>query len=118
MTSDDFTFDDDPDPDFDTAEEGNSPGSGAVESYSEPMTKRDARKIATIRAASMMLNDEGPPYFTTLGARTDYDEEEIDRVVEQQEWLGYSLLSRYDLEPSDLPTGDTSIREAVLNGSL
>lgn len=82
------------------------------------MTKRDARKIATVRNASMMLNDEGPAYFTTLGERTEYKEEEIDKVVEQQEWLAHSLLSRYDLEPRDLPTGDKSIREAVLEGSL
>jgi len=82
------------------------------------MTKPEARKIATIRAASMMLSDEGPAYYTTLGERTEYGEEEIGRVVEQQEWLAYSLLSRYDLEPNDLPTGDTSIRTAVLDGSL
>jgi len=82
------------------------------------MTKREARKIATIRAARMMLSGEGPAYYTTLGARTGYNESEIDKVVEQQEWLGRSLLSRYGLEPTDLPIGDESIREAVLSGSL
>jgi len=82
------------------------------------MTKREARKVATIRAASMMLADEGPAYYSPLGAKTGYDESEVDKVVEQQKWLACSLLSRYGLEPTDLPTGDESIREAVLNGSL
>jgi len=73
------------------------------------MTKREARKIATLNTAarlSMMENFYHP----------DIDDD--DKVREQEHRLARKLAARYDVTVGGLPFDEQTIAERVLGGSL
>jgi hypothetical protein len=75
------------------------------------MTKRDARKIATLFTAQMLTGQDAP----LVG---DLTVEEADKVQKQEERLGRKLAARYDLEIADIPVCPAEIVRKVRNGSL
>ena len=74
------------------------------------MTKRDARKIAILFAARMLVQNDAPSAGLTV--------DEADKVQEQEECLGRKLAARYDLDMTDIPIPPSEIVQAVRDGSL
>lgn len=75
------------------------------------MTKRDARKIATLLAAEHLTGQNAP----LVG---DLTVDEADKVQEQEERLARKLAARYDLDIADIPVPPAEIVQGVRDGSL
>jgi hypothetical protein len=75
------------------------------------MTKRDARKIATLISAQRLTGLDAP----LVG---DLTVEEADKVQKQEERLGRKLAARYDLDIDDIPVHPSEIVQGVRDGSL
>jgi hypothetical protein len=75
------------------------------------MTKRDARKIATLMAARHLTGQNAP----LVG---DLTVDEADKVQKQEERLARKLAARYDLEIADIPVPPAEIARKVREGSL
>jgi hypothetical protein len=74
------------------------------------MTKRDARKIATLFAARMLTHNDAPSNGLTV--------DEADKVQKQEERLARKLAARYDLHLADIPLLPSEIVRGVRDGSL
>jgi hypothetical protein len=74
------------------------------------MTKRDARKIATLFATRMLTHNDAPSKGLTVG--------EADKVQKQEERLARKLAARYDLDVADIPVRPSEIVQGVQDGSL
>jgi len=75
------------------------------------MTKRDARKIATLLTAEHLTGQNAP----LVGNLTV---EEADKVQRQEERLARKLAARYDLDIADIPVRPAEIVRRVRDGSL
>jgi hypothetical protein len=75
------------------------------------MTKRDARKIATLFTVRKLTGRDAP----SVG---DLTVEEANKVQKQEERLGRKLAARYDLDISDIPVRPAEIVRRVRDGSL
>ena len=75
------------------------------------MTKREARKIATLFAAQHLTGQNAP----LVG---DLTVEEAGKVQRQEERLSRELAARYDLEIGDIPVDPAEIVRRVQDGSL
>jgi hypothetical protein len=75
------------------------------------MTKREARKIATLFAARGLVQNDAP----MVGGLT-WDEAE--KVQKQEERLARKLAARYDLDVADIPVLPSEIVQGVCDGSL
>jgi len=75
------------------------------------MTKRDARKIATLFTAQSLTGQDAP----LVG---DLTVKEADKVQGQEERLGRKLAARYDLDIADIPVRPAEIVRRVRDGSL
>jgi len=76
------------------------------------MTKRKARKIATLRAAVILSEDDTLHHIENLPMKHG------DKIVVQQQEIAEELAKRYDLELHDIPTITKEIVNGVLDGSL
>lgn len=76
------------------------------------MTKREARKIATLRTAKVLQQDD------TLGANESIPVEDGKKITDQQREIAVALAGRYGLELSDIPNSTIGIINSVLDGSL
>ena len=75
------------------------------------MTKREARKTATLFVARALVQNDTP----LVG---DLTWDEADNVQEQEERLARKLAARYDLAPADIPVLPSEIVQGVRDGSL
>jgi hypothetical protein len=76
------------------------------------MTKREARKIATLRTAKVLQQDD------TLWSDEAIPIEDGKKIADQQQGIAEALAGRYDLELSDIPNATIRIVNSVLDGSL
>jgi hypothetical protein len=76
------------------------------------MTKRDARKIATLRTARVLEEDD------TLRTQEEIPLEDADKITKQQKEIADELAGRYGLDVGDIPHSTIRIVNGVLDGSL
>jgi len=76
------------------------------------MTKREARKIATLRTAKVLQQDD------TLWSDEAIPIEDSHKIADQQKGIAEALAGRYDLELSDIPNSTIRIANSVVDGSL
>ena len=76
------------------------------------MTKREARKIATLVTAALISENE------FLGTLDERGWDAAHKVSTQAERLAFKLASRYDVSFADLPSTENEIVEHVMDGTL
>jgi hypothetical protein len=86
--------------------------SAVVGGQNKTMTERDARKIATLRTAVVLNQDD------TLVQDESLPIEDARKISDQQQEIAKTLAGRYDLEVDDLPNSTIRIVNGVLEDSL
>jgi len=76
------------------------------------MTKREARKIATLRTAVVLDQDD------TIAQEAGLTLKEADKIQKEQREIAQALAGRYNLSLSDLPFSTMGIVNSVLDGTL
>lgn len=76
------------------------------------MTKREARKIATLRTAVILQQDDTLLQDETLSI------DDAGKIVDEQKDIAATLAKRYDLKVEEIPPSTDQIVKGVLNGSL
>lgn len=83
------------------------------------MTKRHARKIATLTAAKMLEQSDAGTFETPrFQQESNTTEDDKERILSQMKWLAGSLATRYDVSVGEIPADGEMIEQRVLDGSL
>jgi hypothetical protein len=83
------------------------------------MTKREARKIATLTAVKMLQQSDesifdAPRFEPEPNANMD----DKEMIMSQMMWLADSLASRYGVSVNEVPADGELIEQRVMDGSL